>query len=118
MINGNAELNIRPLTDTNARGILDEVYKMYTDVGQNVDSIQGASTDLFEVTEAATSISIDSQDLLGKSQALSAAFVALPGKRPGGLGSNLLNAALGIASVVFLAFAGLAYNSTQRRQST
>ena len=82
LMNGNATLNIRALNDPVARGILDQVFGLYNEIGQSVDQIQSASTDLFDVTEAADSISIDSQELLKKSQVLAGAFAQLPGTRP------------------------------------
>ena len=114
LLNGSAELNIRPLTDPNARGILAEVSNLYAEVGSNVGTIQEASADLFEVTEASSSISIDSQDLLLKSEQLSTAFGKLPESR--WVGSNLINAILGAIAVVFLGLALIAYNTSQRRQ--
>jgi len=114
LLNGNAELNIRPLTDPNARSILAEVNSLYSEVGQNVGTIQEASADLFEVTEAASSISIDSQDLLLKAEDLSRAFGQMPNTRI--FGSNWVNAVLGAIAVVFLGLALIAYNTSQRRQ--
>lgn len=111
---GNPELNIRQLTDADARRLLDEVAAVFGEVGADVDTIQGASTELFEVTEAANTIVLDSQSLLEQANVVAAAFRKLPQTRL--FGSNLLNIALGAAVVVFLLFALIAYNAQQRRQ--
>ncbi len=111
---GNPELNIRQLTDADARRLLDEVERVFSEVGADVDTIQGASTELFEVTEAANSIVLDSQGLLEQANVVAAAFRKLPGQRL--FGSNLLNIALGATVVVFLLLALIAYNAQQRRQ--
>jgi twitching motility protein PilJ len=111
---GNPELNIRQLVDPDARRLLDEVASVFDDVGADVDTIQGASTELFEVTEAANSIVLDSQSLLEQANVVAAAFRNLPQGRM--FGSNLLNVALGAAVVVFPVLALIAYNAQQRRQ--
>lgn len=111
---GNPELNIRQLTDPDARGLLDEVSAVFGEVGADVDTIQGASTELFEVTEAANSIVLESQSLLDQANVVSVAFGKLG--EGGLLGSDTLNALLGVAVVVFLILALIAYNSQQRRQ--
>jgi twitching motility protein PilJ len=111
---GNLELNIRQLTDPDARRLLDEVAAVFSEVGADVDTIQGASTELFEVTEAANTIVLDSQALLEQANVVAVAFRNLPQKRT--LGSNVLNIALGVVVVVFPFFALVAYNAQQRRQ--
>jgi twitching motility protein PilJ len=111
---GNPELNIRQLADADARRLLDEVASVFNEVGADVDTIQGASTELFEVTEAANTIVLDSQGLLEQANVVAAAFRKLPDQRL--FGSNLLNIALGAAVVVFLILALIAYNAQQRRQ--
>lgn len=111
---GNPELNIRQLADADARRLLDEVEAVFGEVGADVDTIQGASTELFEVTEAANTIVLDSQALLEQANVVAAAFRRLPDQRL--FGSNLFNIALGAAVVLFLLFALIAYNAQQRRQ--
>jgi len=111
---GNPELNIRQLTDPDARRLLDEVEAVFSEVGADVDTIQGASTELFEVTEAANTIVLDSQTLLEQANVVAVAFRNLPQKRL--FGSNLLNIVLGAAVVFFLLLALIAYNAQQRRQ--
>ncbi len=114
LMNGSAELNIRALTDPQAKAILTEVFNIFSEVGQNVDKIQGASTDLFEVTEAADAIVLDSASLLDQSKNSAVAFQQLPQKRlfPG----IIWTVAAGVLAILALAGAAWAYNSSQRRQ--
>jgi twitching motility protein PilJ len=114
LINGNADLNIRQLADPQARNILNEVYNIFNEVGANVDKIQGASTELFEVTEASDQIVLDSAELLESSRNTAVKFAELPDGRwfPSLLWS-LVAAAL---AVVALGGAAWGYNSSQRRQ--
>jgi twitching motility protein PilJ len=114
LMNGSTDLNMRALADPQARGILTEVFNIFNEVGQNVDKIQGASTDLYEVTEAANNIVIDSQGLLEQSKSVSVAFSQLPGKRP--FPSLLWTIVAGALALVSLGGAAWAYNSAQRRQ--
>ena len=114
LMNGSTELNIRALTDPQARGILNEVFGIFSEVGQNVDKIQGASTDLFEVTEAADSIVLDSQGLLERSKNASAALTQRPSKRL--FPSPLWTMVSGVLALIALGGAAWAYNSSQRRQ--
>jgi twitching motility protein PilJ len=114
LLNGNLDMNIRALTDPQARDVLNEVVQIFGEVGANVDKIQGASTELFEVTEAANNVVLDSQGLLEQSKNVAAAFATLPGGRL--FGGNLLNIVFGVAAAVFLFFALASYQSAQRRQ--
>ncbi len=114
LANGNSELNIRQITDPQAAEILKEMYNIFSQVGGNVEKIQNASTELYEVTEAANLIVDDAKGLLSQSETVSTAIAALPGKRV--LGSNWLNIPLGVAAVFFLALALMSYNAGQRRQ--
>ncbi|HET7844252.1 MAG TPA: type IV pili methyl-accepting chemotaxis transducer N-terminal domain-containing protein, partial [Xanthomonadales bacterium] len=116
LMNGSTDLNIRALTDPQAKAILGEVFNIFNEVGQNVDKIQGASTDLFEVTEAADAIVLDSQSLLNESKNAAVAFQQLPTKRPGQFPGLPYTILAGVLAILALAGAAWAYNSGQRRQ--
>jgi twitching motility protein PilJ len=116
LLNGNPDMNIRALTDPQARDVLNEVVAIFGEVGANVDKIQGASTELFEVTEAANSVVLDSQSLLDQGKNAAAAFAKLPDERRYLPGGNRLSILAGIAAAVFLFFALASYQSAQRRQ--
>jgi twitching motility protein PilJ len=111
---GNPELNISQLTDPDARQLLDQVSEVFGAVDADVDTIQSASTELFEVTEAANNIVLTSQSLLGQAGNVSVALTQLPGQRI--LGRDLINFVLGALLILFLLFAVLTYNTQQRRQ--
>ncbi len=112
LLNGNADMNIRALTDPQARDVLNEVVTIFGEVGANVDKIQGASTELFEVTEAANNVVLDSQGLLEQSKNVAAAF----GQMPKPFGGNLLSIVFGAAAAIFLFLAVASYAAAQRRQ--
>jgi len=114
MLNGSSELNISSLSDPQARNILGEVQNLFSEIGSNVDKIQSASTEMFEVTESADSIGIDSQALLDQSKNVAAAFAQLPSKRafPGLLWAIISG---GLMLTALLAM-GWLYQASQRRQ--
>jgi twitching motility protein PilJ len=114
LLNGNVDMNIRALTDPQARDVLNEVVAIFGEVGANVDKIQGASTELFEVTEAANNVVLDSQGLLEQSKNVAAAFGQLPEQRI--FGGNLLSIVFGAAAAIFLFLALASYGTAQRRQ--
>jgi twitching motility protein PilJ len=116
LLNGNLDMNIRALTDPQARDVLNEVVGIFGEVGANVDKIQGASTELFEVTEAANNVVLDSQGLLEQGKNVAAAFAQLPAGRQVLPGGNWLNIVFGAAAAIFLFFALASYQSAQRRQ--
>lgn len=61
---GAPELNLRALTDPEARAVLADLVQMNQKMSVEVETIIGASTDLFEVNEAVDTIALDSQTLL------------------------------------------------------
>lgn len=114
LIKGSSELGLTALTDAQARAILSDVQDNYSQIGENVDKIQEASTELFEVTEASQSISELSSGLLEDSKNLSTRLNALGNKRV--LGANLISGGLTVLTLIFAAFAALAQFVAQRRQ--
>ncbi len=79
--NGLPEQNIRRVDNAAARQSLARVSTLYSDLEQNVDAILDASTELFEVKNAADEISQASAQLLGGAENLTQAFVNLPESR-------------------------------------
>ena len=114
MLNGSSELNIPALADPQARNVLSEVQNLFSEIGQNVDKIQSASTEMFEVTESADSINLDSQTLLEQSRNVAIAVGQLAGKR---VFPNALIALLSGALILLALLAmGWLYSAGQRRQ--
>ncbi len=81
LLNGSPELNIRRITVDEALRTLGEVFTIYSEVEQNIDEILTASTELFEVKEAADQIFFDSQTLLDEAKTLAVAHGQLPDAR-------------------------------------
>ncbi|KFN43414.1 methyl-accepting chemotaxis protein [Arenimonas oryziterrae] len=110
---GNADMGVNAVSSPAARAAVDQVEKLYADSQKEIDGILQASTDLFEVQQAATAISGDSNVLLEDSQALFNTF-----------GSSLArvfpNNIIGLVSgiIAILAIAGLLWTVSrdQRRR--
>ena len=71
---GNAEMGVSRVGSTAALDAVNQVNQLYGDSQKEMESILQASTDLFEVQQASTSISGDSNVLLEDSQALFKTF--------------------------------------------
>ncbi len=71
---GNPELGVNRVTSPAALNSVNQVEKLYADSQKEMESILQASTDLFEVQQASSAISGDSNVLLEDSQALFSTF--------------------------------------------
>jgi twitching motility protein PilJ len=71
---GNAELGVTRVSSTQALDAVNAVDKLYVDSTKEMDTVLQASTDLFEVQQASTAISGDSNVLLEDAQALFGTF--------------------------------------------
>lgn len=65
MLNGDASLGIRRVSDANARKALDEIAKLFEYITASVDDISQASPDLKNVIDAADKINNDASIILG-----------------------------------------------------
>jgi twitching motility protein PilJ len=110
---GNAEMGVTRVGSTAALDAVNQVDQLYADSQKEMESILQASTDLFEVQQASTSISGDSNVLLEDSQALFQTF----GSSFSRFFPNSIWA-LASAVIALLAIAGLlwTYNREQRKQ--
>ena len=79
--NGLPEQNIRRVDNPDARAPLAKVAELYTSVQTDVDTILNASTELFEVKEAADQIFTGSNDLLEDARTLNQVLINLPSTR-------------------------------------
>jgi twitching motility protein PilJ len=113
-LQGDAEIGIAALTNPAARTIVSDVQEIYSGVGDSVDKIQAASTDLFEVTEAADNIFLSSAALLDSSKNMATGLGKLPAQRI--FGNDYVSLALGGLTLVFALLAGLAQYGATRRQ--
>jgi len=110
---GNAEMGVTRVGSTAALDAVNQVDKLYADSQKEMESILQASTDLFEVQQASSSISGDSNVLLEDSQALFQTF----GSSLNRFFPNSLWALVS-AVIALLGIAGLlwTYNREQRKQ--
>ena len=112
LINGNPDLNIKPMDNPAARDILNDINKQWIDLTPQVTKLLDSATSLQEVKQAVDKASVDSQTLLLKADTLAQHIGDLAGKR---LWPNLWwgvgAAALAIALLIWLA---LKLNADQR----
>jgi len=112
LLSGDSEVGIRAISNARAREILSEIQSLYSGIGENVGSIQEASTDLFEVTEAADTIFLGSAGLLDLNKQLAGSF----GQGVRWVGGNLLNVIFGAAALFAALIAGMLQYLATRRQ--
>jgi twitching motility protein PilJ len=79
--NGAAEQGIRAITVPEARNVLDEIYGIFQELGQYVESITTGAVDLIDVREAANTVSLESEQLLVEAETLAAEYGAQAGRR-------------------------------------
>lgn len=77
LINGDQELNIQPVRNQRALALLGEVSQDYQDLKTDIDNILSASTDLFEVRQAADDIFLDATELGDQLKTLASAYSSL-----------------------------------------
>jgi twitching motility protein PilJ len=108
LTNGNAELGIRAVDSPRGQQLLAEVFKLFEEIGKDVDKILQASTDLFEVKANSETVFQDSTDLLNNSALLARGINALPAERwwpsrlIGGIASAIALALLVVLLILFL----------------
>jgi twitching motility protein PilJ len=106
---GNEEIGVQRVTSTQALDAVNAVDKLYADSIKEQELVLQASTDLFEVQQASSSISADSNVLLENAQALFGTF-----------GSSLKRFfpnnfwAIGAGAVALAAILGLLYQIRKR----
>jgi len=96
--NGLAEQNIRRVDSPAARQSLARVSTLYADLEKSIDAILDASTELFQVKNAADEISQASVQLLSGAENLTQSFVNLPDSRA--FPSVWIGMAAGAAAIV------------------
>jgi twitching motility protein PilJ len=79
--NGAAEQGIRAITVPEARNVLDEIFGIFQELGQYVESITTGAVDLIDVREAANTVSLESEQLLVEAETLSAEYGSQAGRR-------------------------------------
>jgi len=82
MLTGDAALNVSRINNSSVRSMLENSSGLFKGVENNTDSILNASPELFQVRDAANSISQESATLLAQTSALVERFQLLPQVRP------------------------------------
>jgi len=70
LIKGNADLNIKAISDANAREVLKDIYEHWTGLAPSIAKLIDAAPDWQAITQAADKAAIDAQTVLLKAEAL------------------------------------------------
>ncbi|RDH46064.1 methyl-accepting chemotaxis protein [Zooshikella ganghwensis] len=102
MINGDSELGITRVTDSEAIDRLNEISDLFEFVDGSVDEILETSPELFQVREASDQIFADSQQLLQEASKLVKLFEGLEGERVISTQTGALFGLLAVLSIVLI----------------
>ena len=112
--NGSDEQGIRPIGVPEARNVLSDIYGIFQELGQYVESITTGAIDLIDVREAANTVSLDSEQLLEDAEQLSVEYAEQAGRRTfPSLAAAVGSGALAALALVLLAI--LIYRDQARR---
>lgn len=100
MINGDAELGVRAVTNPEARAIVGEVFSVFNEMSPNIATILDNSPSLFEVKESAVTILLDSELFLEDSTTLQSTYANLSDTRLPNVWTGLILA--GVATVLLI----------------
>ncbi len=112
--NGDAAQGIKAIEVPQARTVLAEIYTIFQELGQYVESITTGAVDLVDVRDAANTVSLESEQLLQDAEQLSVDYGAQAGNRT----FPSLTAALGaglLAALALILLAILIYRDQARR---
>lgn len=104
LLQGSEELGVQAIENEDALPILGEIYDLFGTVGENVQRILEASSQLFEVKQASQNIFLDSEALLTASTELEGQYVALETGRPLSVWSGLAMAGFSVVLIALLVF--------------
>jgi twitching motility protein PilJ len=94
--------------------VLDEIYNIFQELGQYVESITTGAIDLIDVREAADTVSLDSEQLLEDAEQLSVEYAEQAGRRTfPSLTAAIASGALAALALILLAI--LIYRDQARR---
>jgi twitching motility protein PilJ len=112
--NGAPAQGIRAITVPEARNVLDEIFGIFQELGQYVESITTGAVDLIDVREAANTVSLESEQLLVEAETLAAEYGSQAGRRTfPSLLAALVSGGAAVISLLLLAF--LIYLDQARR---
>jgi twitching motility protein PilJ len=116
LINGAAELNIKPLDNANAKQIVNDVATQWTAVGEPVKNILDAATILQEVKDAADASFTSSLGVLTRAGVVATRIDTLPNSRQFMFPSPLWGAAAAAGAMLLLLFLGYNLFRDQQRR--
>ncbi len=118
LLNGNEEMKIRAIENPTALNLLGDVFRIYEEIGQDVDEILQASTEMFDIKLKADEIFAGSQTLLDEATLVVGAVNNLVNERT--WPSVFVGAiASGLALLLIVLLLSLFYRDQRRRlQST
>ncbi|MCB1661027.1 MAG: type IV pili methyl-accepting chemotaxis transducer N-terminal domain-containing protein [Pseudomonadales bacterium] len=113
MLKGDPTLNVERVRNTKVLKIFENISGQFQVVRDSVDRIIESSPELFQVREAANTISSNSKELLNKTSALAERFQVLPNERTV---SPLMGYACGILALAIIGLLGvIIYRDTRKR---
>jgi len=113
MLKGDSTLNVERVRNTKVLKIFENISGQFQVVRDSVDRIIESSPELFQVREAANTISSNSKELLNKTSALAERFQVLPNERTV---SPLMGYACGILALAIIGLLGvIIYRDTRKR---
>ncbi len=104
LLQGSEDMGISAIENEEALPILGEIYDLFGEVGESVQQILEASSQLFEVKQAAQNIFLDSEELLNAATALETEYAGLEAGRPLSVWSGLAMAAFSVVLIALLIF--------------
>ncbi|MEO5560409.1 MAG: methyl-accepting chemotaxis protein [Dokdonella sp.] len=116
LINGAAELNIKPLDNANAKQIVNDVATQWTAVGEPVKNILDAATILQEVKDSADASFTSSLGVLTRAGVVATRIDTLPNSRMFMFPSPLWGAAAAAGAMLLLLFLGINLFRDQQRR--
>jgi twitching motility protein PilJ len=116
LMNGAAELNIKPLDNANAKQIVSDVATQWTAVGEPVKRILDAATTLQEVKDAADASFTDSLGVLTRAGAVASRIDSLPNSSARKFTSPYVGVAAAAGATLLLLFLGLNLFRDQQRR--
>jgi twitching motility protein PilJ len=115
LINGDEGLNLAPARNPQVLEVLADVMPLFEEIRIDVETILTASTDLFEVREAADEIFLDAEDLTDQARALADEYATLGEDEV--WPSLLAGLALFGAALMILFFIGFGAYLAQRKRA-
>ena len=115
LINGDEGLNLAPARNPQVLEVLADVMPLFEEIRIDVETILTASTDLFEVREAADEIFLDAEDLTDQARALAGEYSTLGEDEV--WPSLLAGLALFGAALMILFFIGFGAYLAQRKRA-